>query len=327
MITAEVSEDCVVKQRADVAVVVLNWNSFERTANSIYLLCECSILPTDIFVVDNGSTDDSASAIKKRFPMIDITCNKDNLGFGGGCNVAIRKILSIKNSYMTFFNADCYKYILLFNTDAGIEKKSLDVLVEILEGNISVGVVGPVIVRKDDEKVVLAAGGLDPSLYINTYDRRFQFEVGKGHDKYFPVYYVSGTVALLRTQVVFQAGLFEEEYFFSCEMADLCEKIKAIGYECAVSPEAKSWHDIDVAGGKRSTLYLYYILRNRFLFIRKFKRKYMFLLFSYWIVLSHYFALKALCSRKVMSARAIFLALKDGLLGRYGGRNNLFDLK
>jgi GT2 family glycosyltransferase len=311
-------------KKANIAVIILNWNSCERTANCLQRLSECQIFHSDIFVVDNGSTDDSVSVLSKKFPAIDIICNVCNLGFGGGCNVAIKKILSIKSENDSKTN--CYQYVLLLNTDAGLGKKNIEILVATLDENPKIGVVGPLIVKKSSPTAILSAGGLDPSVYTNTYSSN-NLKIAKKIDcgEPFQVYYVSGTVALLRTSVISMMGLFDEDYFFSCEMADFCERIKEKGYICAVTPVARAWHDMEEAGSQRATLYLYYIIRNRFLFIRKFKRKYIFPLFTYWLILGQYFMLKALFSGRYTSARAIGMALKDGVIGRYGGRNELFD--
>lgn len=313
-------------KRANIAVIILNWNSYERTANCLQQLSECQIFNSDIFVVDNGSTDDSVSTLSEKYPTIDLLCNVSNLGFGGGCNVALQKILSIKSSYDTDNKISCYEYILFLNTDAGLDRKNLENLIATLDENPAIGVVGPLIVEKNNPTSILSAGGLDPSVYINTYnsnDIRLEKKINCGEP--FQVYYVSGTVALLRTSVVSMMDLFNEDYFFSCEMADLCERIKEKGSICAVTPRARAWHDMEEAGCQRATLYLYYILRNRFLFIRKFKRRYLFLLFVYWVIVGQYCMLKALLSGRFTSVRAIGLALKDGVVGRYGGRNELFD--
>jgi GT2 family glycosyltransferase len=313
-------------KKNNVAVIILNWNSYERTANCLQRLIECQIFNSDIFVVDNGSTDDSVSVLSMKFPTINIICNVRNLGFGGGCNVAIKKILSIKSSYESDNKTSCYQYILLLNTDAGLDQKDIGILVATLDENPRIGVVGPLIVEKNNPTSILSAGGLDPSVCINTYNSNdVKFAKKIDCEEPFQVYYVSGTVALLRTSVLSMMGLFDEDYFFSCEMADLCERIKEKGFICAVTPRARAWHDMEEAGCQRATLYLYYILRNRFLFIRKFKRKYIFLLFVYWVIIGQYCMLKALFFGRFTSARAIGIALKDGVVGRYGGRNELFD--
>jgi GT2 family glycosyltransferase len=140
----------------------------------------------------------------------------------------------------------------------------------------------------------------------------------------YPVDYVSGTVALLRLSVLREVGLFDEEYFFSCEMADLCERIKRSEYECMIHPKAKAWHDMEMASSLRNTLYLYYSLRNRFLFIRKFRKKHEFKLRYRWMFVGCKAMIRAGVTGQPAMVRAVAYAMWDGIVGRFGKRNDLF---
>ncbi len=298
-----------------IAAVVLNWNSAEQTLSCLRQIYDWAVPDLDIFLVDNGSIDDSMAIILNKYKDLSVLCNDDNLGFGGGCNVALKEILCAQKRYES---------ILLLNNDAGVDVKSLYRLVSTLAGDSEVGVVGPVITKADNSQTVLSAGGLDPATHVNTYDKYLRRKNKTLVDAPFEVDYVPGTVALLRASLLKKTGLFDERYFFSCEMADLCERIKRHGYTCVVNPHARAWHDMEEAGECRSTLYLYYIVRNRFLFIRRNKKRALCPLFVYWMSIGILFMSKSLLARKFSRVRAIGLALRDGMLGRYGGRNYLF---
>lgn len=306
-------------ESSPLAVVLLNWNDFQQTLDCISRLRSCENISQqlDIFVVDNGSSDGSVDIISKKYPEVHLLSSDKNLGFSGGNNLALQKICFSGEENKT------YDYVLLLNTDAGIGCSHLQTLLFTLQQCPDIGVLGPVFTTAENDPTILYAGGRDPSRYINTYRRAKKDQSRLKDGKPFSVDYVSGTVALIRVAALRKSGLFAEEYFFSGEMADLCERIKS-HFICAVAPQVRAWHNMEKSDGRRNTLYLYYILRNRFLFIRRCKRKYLALLFLYWAVICVVFMSKSLLVMKFDVARAIGLALRDGLSARYGGRNELF---
>lgn len=306
----------------ELTVVLLNWNAMGETCDCLRRLVAWTQIRPHIYVVDNNSTDNSVNAISSEFPTVELLLNEDNTGFSGGNNIAFKEISARLPDNSIF---DSSHFILLLNNDAFIEEEDLIVLVESFAANPKVGVTGPLLFNGHDFDELLSAGGLDPSENGRTY------WAGKEAEEYiartgtpYAVDYVSGTVALLRGQVLLEVGFFDDDYFFSCEMADLCERIKRKGYLCTINPQVRAWHDMHSSGKYRDTLYLYYSLRNRFLFIRKFRRDKLYRLFCYWIVIGGKGMLKALLTGKLATVRAYALALYDGVLGRYGGKNKLF---
>jgi GT2 family glycosyltransferase len=81
-------------------------------------------------LVDNGSTDGSADAIRQRFPDVRIIEAGSNLGFAGGNNLALRDL-------------DGVDYVALLNNDAFVEPGWLEPLVAALEADPCLGAVCP----------------------------------------------------------------------------------------------------------------------------------------------------------------------------------------
>ena len=82
---------------SSLVVVLLNWNSYEHTANCIRSLQDCTGAPFDIIVVDNGSTDGSGLQIHTDFPSIIYLPAPTNEGFAGGNNRGFQ--YAIENGY------------------------------------------------------------------------------------------------------------------------------------------------------------------------------------------------------------------------------------
>jgi GT2 family glycosyltransferase len=128
-------------------------------------------------------------------------------------------------------------------------------------------------------------------------------------------------VVIGRAQVFRDVGLLDEDYFFSIEVADLCIRAGERGYTSVIDTRARAFHMLSRSTSFRDALYPYYIIRNRFVFIRKFYAKQRVLFYSFWTLYSLALCLKVRLSGKPSTARSIWMGLVDGLGGRSGGQN------
>lgn len=112
----------------NVAVVILNYNTFEDTVE-----CVNSIRKQDyqqdcihIVIVDNSSTDDSADRLKKEFygQNVHFLQSKKNLGFANGNNLGIlyaREILHTNYVYLVNSDVEFYDTNVLSETMSAVE--------------------------------------------------------------------------------------------------------------------------------------------------------------------------------------------------------------
>ena len=131
-----------------VSIIVLNWNTYELTRESLESLREITYPNYEIILVDNASSDGSVPRLKKDFPHVTLIQNRANLGFARGCNVGIRCALSRE--------AD---YVLLLNSDSVVEKGFLEPAVEHAESDKKIGLVSGKIYLKDKPGYLWYAGG------------------------------------------------------------------------------------------------------------------------------------------------------------------------
>jgi len=289
----------------ELAVVILNWNAAAETIRCVQAAASWKRLRPTIWVVDNGSTNGSADAISRACPNLPLIRNPANLGFAGGNNRGIVQALSVGDAP-----------ILLLNNDAFIEEGDVLRLMDTLQADERLGLVGPLLFDADGEGQLLSAGGRDIAKSINTHICEIS-----GGGAVCEVDYVPGTAVLVRSAVFRVVGLFDEDYFFSGEVADLCQRARRYGYVSAVDTRARAFHSLARSSDLRERLYVYYNLRNRFLFIRKFYHARMIPLYIFWALYGLGASLKAQLGGRVTRARAIRLALLDGLRGRFGGQN------
>ena len=75
----------------NIAVVILNWNGKNLLQQFIPDLIRYS-KEARIYLIDNGSDDDSVPFIKKKFSEINVILNQNNLGYAEGYNIGLQEI-------------------------------------------------------------------------------------------------------------------------------------------------------------------------------------------------------------------------------------------
>jgi len=247
------------KQYPRVAVIVVNWNRKDLTAETIESLLADGYPNLQIIVVDNGSSDGSAEYLDKRFPRIRQIKYARNLGFALGNNQGIEVALAS--------NAD---YIFFLNNDATVNPGAIHTLVELLEQKPEVGAVGPFIVYSKEPDKIWFGGGL-VSLWsgaILHLHIRQRFEPGKYQAR--PTEYITGCAFMARARLIKELGGFDPEYLLYSEDVDLSLRFRKAGWSLWVTPEAIVKHQVSAStGGGITPLKSYYRARSTALLLKR----------------------------------------------------------
>jgi GT2 family glycosyltransferase len=211
----------------------------------------------ETIVVDNGSTDQTAEAVRRHFPNVKLIVSDVNLGVTGGRNLGAR------NS-----NGE---YIFFLDHDTVVDGNALSELVTVIENDYEIGIAGPVIYYYEQPKRIWAAG-----TSINLLTGKISFnkagEVDAGLLNQIIEVQVLPTAFLVKREVVAKIGLFDDVYFAVYEDTDFCFRARGAGYKVVCVPTAKAWHKVpldpreQVIGVLRRA---YYVARNRIIFMRK----------------------------------------------------------
>lgn len=253
----------------------------------------------DTIVVDNGSDESERMRLRSLEPGLrKLFLNDRNLGYAGGNNVGLR------------YACDSgYENVLLLNNDAASDGASIDIIHRTLEEHPESSVVGPVIYDRTFRHII-NAGGLNIADNSRTHRRTLPDSPGP-----YVVDYVSGTVLLARTELFKMHGLLDEDYFFSGEIADLCHRSGAV---CMIHPGARASHDTRKSDQHRSTLYTYYSVRNRYLYIRKNLYESRWKYYPFWWKVHARHARSALGAGRMQEARMVLRGVLDGMYNRTG---------
>lgn len=291
------------------AIIIINWNRAQDTLHCLSMISRWSELKAEVFVVDNGSSHEDLEDlihIQCAKSRIQLLINEANKGYSGGNNTGITRAL-----------AQGFPYIMLLNSDATISESCVKQLLECMKHSPDLGVVGPLL----EEGGINYAGGRNIGIYSRT---RIPYKPKGSDSELLTVYYVPGSVLLARREAFEKAGLLDEKFFFSGEIADFCWRVQLAGQRCAIYTGCRASHNPDVDSTMRETIYIYYTLRNRFLFIRRHFRYSKIFWSLRWVISGIVQIIIALLKRKKWRAHALWLGLRDGVAGRFGDRNAYF---
>jgi GT2 family glycosyltransferase len=222
-----------------VAVIILTWNGKELTLDCLRSFAPVTTPKLRILVVDNGSTDGTAGAVRALGDArVTIVENGANLGFAAGNNAGIRHALD--------HGAD---FVLLLNNDTVVDPAVVDGLLAAMEREPDVGIAGPKIYYFEPKDRIWFAGGA-VSLWRGTARHIGIRETDRGqYDAARDVDYVSGCALLARREVFDRVGLLDAGYRAYFEDADLCARTRRAGYRVRYVPAARVWHRVSASTG------------------------------------------------------------------------------
>lgn len=221
-----------------VAVAILNWNGSKLLRQFLPSVIEHSPDYSQIYVIDNASSDDSVQVLQQEFPSVRIIQLDKNYGFAGGYNKGLSQIEA--------------EYFILLNSDVEVTPNWMEPMVNLLDKNPTIAGCQPKIRayhRRDEFEYAGAAGGyLDKWCYPFCRGRIFYvFEKDEGqYDDIREIFWASGCALLIRAELYTEVGGLDEAFFAHMEEIDLCWRIKNRGYSFYFHPESLVYH---VGGG------------------------------------------------------------------------------
>lgn len=237
---------------------LLNWDKLDDTLRCIESLQAQDYSDLRLVVVDNGSTDESVAALRALSGRIHLIEHKENLGFTGGCNAAMRHALA--------HSAD---YVWLVNNDSQCEAGTLSRLVAYAEARPGVGMVSPIITDRRSRKDNFAVGRLDLATGA-TAETAAAAEANAMQERYPEQIVLKGTALLLKRSLIERIGFLDDRFFAYCEDNDYSVRCAAAGFRAACVTTERVYHDEGLPGqGWRKPYAYYYAVRNGILFWRK----------------------------------------------------------
>jgi GT2 family glycosyltransferase len=239
----------------DLSVIVVTWNAKKFVDENFgSILADLGGISGEVIAVDNASTDGTPDMIAERFPSVKLVRSPKNLGFSRANIAAI--------------NQSQGKYVCLVNPDVRVLPGCFRTLMDYLEKNPKVGVVGPKTYNPDGslQRSCMRA----PSVWISFCRALALDKTALGriplfggismedfdHNKTRKVDVLNGAFLMIRRSAMDQVGLIDERFFMYGDDLDWCVRFGKAGWPVMFYPGAEIIHH---GGGvtARAPLYFY----------------------------------------------------------------------
>lgn len=295
-------------------IIVLNWNGLEETSECLESLKKLDYDNFDVILVDNNSSGDDVEILENKFGLFlnTILCTKKNLGFSGGNNIGIK--------YALENNTD---YVLLLNNDTVVEPDFLNKMIAKESLDEKIGIITPMITYYSDRNKIWSAGGEISKIRASGFTFGYN-EYSKNHNYDKLCTFASGCCMLIKSEVIKDVGLLDENYFLYLEDTDYCQRTLNAGYKILYVGSSRIYHKVFSTTTKQNAMLpLYYSIRNRLYFAKKNLGPYFYLAFFYLVTA---FLIKTILVNKFdkKMIKIVYLSFKDFFQNKMG-KTDIFD--
>jgi len=275
----------------DLSISIVNTNNWKYLEPCLRAIIDHTYgINYEILVVDNASDDASVENIRRYFPNVILTVNKERYGFAKNNNINLRKSTG--------------RYIMLLNDDTLVQPSSLDKAIVYLDANTNVGMLGCKMISPDGT-VQVASGRRLPTLTTVLWKElglSFRFNksvifashtIGNwNHNSIREIELPSEAGMIIRKKVVDEIGSLDERFFMFGEGADWCRRITKAGWKVMFLPEASIVHFGNTTNQRSGSIRMYeQYYKSTYLYFNKESR---FSGFVYRLLITSIFSIKYL---------------------------------
>jgi N-acetylglucosaminyl-diphospho-decaprenol L-rhamnosyltransferase len=221
----------------EISVVIVTWNSRDVVLGCLDALAEhAPARPWEVIVVDNGSTDGTAHAVRAHSPSATVIANRCNRGLPAANNQGIA--------------AASGRFVLIANPDTAVGPGAVDALADLVERQQRAAFAVPRL-RHPDGRLQVSAGDLptlreallgrqaqrrepdgDQGFWWDGWAHDAERQIGRGHEACY----------LVRRAALDDIGLQDEAFFLDWEGIDWTARARAAGWEVWFTPRADVVH-------------------------------------------------------------------------------------
>lgn len=217
-----------------VSIIIPIYNHLHITHSCLFsILNNTKNIDYEIIIADDASIDETGN-IEDYIENGKIIRNKKNLGFLKNCNHASKFAKG--------------KYILFLNNDTNVQKDWLKNLLEFIEKDKTIGIVGPKFISTDGK--IKEAGGI---IWKDGSSSHFGYSLAQGDPEFNyvkEVDYISGACLLVRKRLWETIGGFDERFApVYYEDVDLAFEARNLGYKVVYQPKSVITHFEGVSYG------------------------------------------------------------------------------
>ena len=237
----------------DLSIVIVNWNVCDLLDKCLASLHNADIAmanqdsdfsAAEIIVVDSGSADGSVEMMRDKYPAVTLLAQADNVGFTRGNNIGLKQARG--------------NYILLLNPDTEVRPDALTTLIDFMDEQEQVGIVGPRTLNSDGShqstrrRFPTLLTGIFESTWLSSWapasvERHYRM-LDTSDSAVTEADWVQGSALLMRREVYQDIGGLDEGFTMYAEELDYCRRAKENGWQVYYHGGAVITHH----GGKSS---------------------------------------------------------------------------
>lgn len=234
------------------SIVIPNWNGRELLEKYLPSVLEATEphSGSEVIVVDNGSTDESAAMLKERFPEVRVLALDRNLGFGGGSNAGF---YAARNDIVVLLNSD-------MRVDKGFLRPLLDGFTDETVFAVSCQIFLSDPAKTREETGLTQGCWADGTL-------RVRHRIDAAVQDLYPCFYGGGGSCAFDRAKFLELGGFDPLLSpFYLEDTDLGYLAWKRGWKVLYQPRSTVWHEHRGTIGKRfSNQYIQSVLKKNFI--------------------------------------------------------------
>lgn len=213
-----------------ISIITVSYNSEDFINKFAESVLKYKPSDSELIVIDNDSTDKTATILEKFIPRLKLIKSSENLGFSKASNLAAKEAKG--------------QYLFFLNPDTEFLSEPLGELVNFYE-KVSAGIVGP--------KLIMPSGKPQASVKklptVWGAIKEYILGIKYSYSEYVPeggepveVEQLYGAALLISKDLFWRVGGFNEKFFLYYEDAELCRQIRNLGKKVYYYPESSIKH-------------------------------------------------------------------------------------
>lgn len=249
-----------------ISIISINFNQPELTYLFLDSVNQLTYKNIEVLIIDNASTRAVTQfEASTHFKEVKVLFAPENGGFGYGNNLGLQRATG--------------EFMLLVNNDTELKADLLEnLLLPFTESKV--GVVCPKIVYFDAPEIIQYAGftkinpitGRNRAIGFGQKDSK-QFNIGG------ETFGAHGAAMLVKKEIIDKTNGFYEPFFLYYEEIDWSYRIMAAGFSIYYQPSALVFHKESMSVGKNSMVKIFFLARNRLLFMKRNSSKFNYMAF------------------------------------------------
>lgn len=241
-----------------ISIITVNYKQSEVTNAFLDSLRHVTWPAFEIIIVDNNSGTEELDKLRITDSNVKLIKSDKNLGFAGGNNLGIEHAKG--------------QYLLFLNNDTEVEPGFIEPLIKLIKSDKSIGMISPKLIyyHSENKSIIQYAGARDINLLTGRGSKiGFKAKDTGIYDDTRETCLPHGAAMLVPMDVVKEVGLMPEIYFLYYEEHDWAEMIKRASYKIYYCGKSEVYHKESISIGKENPLKIYYMNRNRIIFLRR----------------------------------------------------------